>query len=59
MKSSDLRDRKAIWKRTLNIYKCPMWPKPGQTSHWLLLQGPLKNPFYGAEMLDCGSEVTP
>ncbi|MCI0747614.1 MAG: FixH family protein [Verrucomicrobia subdivision 3 bacterium] len=45
--------------RSLKIYKCPMAPKPGQTSSWLQLQGPLKNPFYGSEMLDCGSEVTP
>jgi copper/silver efflux system protein len=45
--------------RSLKIYQCPMWPKAGQTSFWLQLQGPLKNPFYGAEMLDCGSEVTP
>jgi hypothetical protein len=44
---------------SLKIYKCPMAPKAGQTSFWLQLQGPLKNPFYGAEMLDCGSEVVP
>jgi hypothetical protein len=44
---------------SLKIYKCPMAPNAGQTSFWLQLQGPLKNPFYGAEMLDCGSEVAP
>jgi Cu(I)/Ag(I) efflux system membrane protein CusA/SilA len=44
---------------SLKIYKCPMAPKAGQTSFWLQLQGPLKNPFYGAQMLDCGSEVAP
>jgi Cu(I)/Ag(I) efflux system membrane protein CusA/SilA len=44
---------------SLKIYKCPMAPKAGQTSFWLQLQGPLKNPFYGAEMLDCGSELAP
>jgi hypothetical protein len=43
--------------RTVRIYKCPMAPKPGQTSFWLQLNGPLRNPFYGAEMIDCGSEV--
>jgi hypothetical protein len=43
----------------LKIYKCPMAPKAGQTSFWLQLQGPLRNPFHGAEMPDCGSEVTP
>jgi len=25
----------------------------------LQLKAPLKNPFYGEEMLDCGSEVAP
>jgi len=45
--------------RSVKIYKCPMAPKPGQTSYWLQLQGPLRNPFYGAEMIDCGSEVAP
>jgi len=45
--------------RTVKIYKCPMAPKPGQTSFWLQLQGPLRNPFYGADMVDCGSEVGP
>jgi flagellar hook-associated protein FlgK len=44
---------------SVKIFKCPMAPKAGQTSYWIQLQGPLKNPFYGAEMLDCGSEVTP
>ena len=44
---------------SLEIYKCPMAPKAGQTSFWIQPQGPLKNPFYGAEMLDCGNEVSP
>lgn len=43
----------------LKIYKCPMAPKPGQTSLWIQLKAPLRNPFYGSEMIDCGSEVTP
>src|SRR5205085_5555495 len=38
--------------RSVKIYKCPMAPKPGQTSFWLQLVGPLRNPFYGAEMID-------
>jgi Cu(I)/Ag(I) efflux system membrane protein CusA/SilA len=45
--------------RSLKIYQCPMAPKPGQTSLWLQLQGPLHNPFYGSKMPDCGSEVLP
>jgi hypothetical protein len=44
--------------KSVKIYKCPMAPKPGQTSFWLQLAGPLRNPFYGSEMIDCGSEVT-
>ena len=43
--------------RSIKVFKCPMAPKPGQTSFWIQLQGPLHNPFYGSEMLDCGSEV--
>ena len=45
--------------KTVKVYKCPMAPKPGQTGYWIQLQGPLRNPFYGSEMIDCGSEVTP
>jgi len=42
---------------SLKVYRCPMAPKAGQISYWLQLQGPLRNPFYGGDMLDCGSEV--
>jgi hypothetical protein len=38
----------------VKIYHCPMAPKPGL---WMQAQGPLANPFYGAEMLRCGEEV--
>lgn len=38
----------------VRIYHCPMAPKPGV---WLQREAPLRNPFYGAEMLDCGVEV--
>ncbi len=45
----------------IKIYQCPMvnqavpgTPKIGQ---WLQAQAPLRNPFFGAEMIDCGSEV--
>ena len=43
--------------KQVKIYKCPMAPKPGVTSFWVQLQGPLHNPYYGAEMLECGEEV--
>jgi membrane fusion protein, copper/silver efflux system len=47
----------------VRIYQCPMVnqavpgaPKVGQ---WMQLQAPLRNPYFGAEMLDCGTEVKP
>lgn len=39
---------------SLKVYHCPMAPKPGL---WFQTKGPLRNPYYGAEMLTCGSEV--
>jgi hypothetical protein len=45
--------------RSIKVFKRSMAPKPGQTSFWIQLQGSLHNPFYGSEMIDCGSEVTP
>ena len=41
----------------VKIYKCPMYPKLGQNAFWIQSQGPLRNPFYGSEMLECGTEV--
>ena len=38
----------------VKIYHCPMAPKPGL---WMQIQGPLRNPFFGAKMLKCGEEV--
>jgi Cu(I)/Ag(I) efflux system membrane fusion protein len=38
------------------IYKCPMYPKPGQTGYWLQDAGPLRNQYFGSEMIDCGTE---
>lgn len=47
----------------VKIYRCPMVnraipgaPKIGQ---WIQVQGPLRNPYFGADMLDCGEEVKP
>ncbi|HLP76397.1 MAG TPA: hypothetical protein VK327_05700, partial [Candidatus Paceibacterota bacterium] len=40
----------------LKIYRCPMAPKPG---YWMQLNGPLRNPYFGQEMIDCGSEIAP
>ncbi len=42
---------------SLKVFKCPMYPAPGKTAYWVQTNLPIRNPFYGAEMLDCGSEV--
>jgi Cu(I)/Ag(I) efflux system membrane fusion protein len=39
---------------SVKIYRCPMAPKPGL---WIQMEGPLQNPYYGEEMLECGNEV--
>jgi Cu(I)/Ag(I) efflux system membrane fusion protein len=52
--TKQLRNQKAFAE--LKIYRCPMAPKPGV---WMQLKGPLRNPYYGSEMLDCGEEVAP
>jgi Cu(I)/Ag(I) efflux system membrane fusion protein len=41
---------------SLQLYVCPMAHKPGV---WLQLQPPLRNPYYGSEMLECGTELKP
>ena len=40
----------------LHIFQCPMAPGIG-TGRWLQRAGPLRNPFYGSTMLDCGEEL--
>lgn len=42
---------------SLKVFKCPMYPAPGKTAFWIQTNAPIRNPFYGSEMLDCGSEV--
>ena len=45
----------------LKVYRCPMTAKafPGAPvkAVWWQFGGPLRNPWFGAEMLDCGTEV--
>jgi len=41
---------------TVKLFRCPMAPQPG---FWIQTNGPLRNPYFGGEMLDCGAEVTP
>lgn len=47
----------------LKVYECPMtrraFPGAPARAGWLQLTGPLRNPYFGAEMLDCGTEVRP
>lgn len=45
----------------LKIYQCPMTKKafagaPAK-AEWLQFDGPVRNPYFGREMLDCGTEV--
>ena len=40
----------------VKIYHCPMAPEPGL---WIQTSAPLRNPYFGAEMLTCGEEVRP
>ncbi len=40
----------------LKIYQCPMSPVLHQ-GRWLQRSAPLKNPFFGSAMSDCGEEI--
>ena len=46
---------------SLKIYRCPMVDKAvagaDKEGYWIQQQGPLRNPFFGAKMLECGVEV--
>lgn len=57
-----LRSQEAAFK-SLKIYQCPMADRaiPGAppTGFWMQTQVPLRNPFFGASMIDCGTEVKP
>ncbi len=48
---------------SLRIFRCPMtkevFPGAPNRAEWIQLQSPIRNPYFGAEMLDCGSEVKP
>jgi Cu(I)/Ag(I) efflux system membrane fusion protein len=45
----------------LRLFMCPMtedaYPGAPKRGSWLQLTAPLRNPYFGAEMLDCGTEV--
>ncbi|TAL05322.1 MAG: DUF3347 domain-containing protein, partial [Verrucomicrobia bacterium] len=40
--------------RAIKLYRCPMAPQPG---FWIQTNGPLRNPYFGSEMLGCGNEL--
>jgi Cu(I)/Ag(I) efflux system membrane fusion protein len=48
---------------SVKIYRCPMtqtaFPGAPKQSDWVQLKEPLRNPYFGADMLDCGTEVKP
>jgi len=57
-----LRRQEARFK-SLKVFRCPMtkdaFPGAPRTAEWIQFELPIRNPYFGAEMLDCGSEVKP
>ncbi len=45
--------------QSVKVFKCFMAPRAGMDAYWMQLEGPLRNPFYGGGMIDCGTEVKP
>lgn len=47
----------------LKVYRCPMtknsFPGAPPRAEWIQTSGPMRNPYFGAEMPDCGTEVAP
>lgn len=47
----------------VKVFRCPMtknaFPGAPNRADWIQLNAEVRNPYYGAEMLDCGSEVKP
>ena len=47
--------------RGVKVFRCPMtkdaFPNAPRTADWIQLKPDVHNPWFGAEMLDCGSEV--
>ena len=48
---------------SVKVFRCPMtkdsFPGAPNRADWLQLKPEVRNPWFGAEMLDCGSEVKP
>jgi len=49
--------------KATKVFNCPMVnraiPGAAKNGQWIQLDGPLRNPFFGAAMLECGNEVKP
>jgi Cu(I)/Ag(I) efflux system membrane fusion protein len=45
----------------VKIYNCPMVnqavPGAAKNGRWVQMAGPLRNPYFGSDMLECGTEV--
>jgi len=48
---------------SIKVFRCPMtkdsFPGAPPAAEWIQTAGPLHNPYFGAEMLECGTEVKP
>lgn len=48
---------------SLKVFRCPMtkdaFPGAPNRAEWIQRQPDVRNPYFGAEMLDCGAEVKP
>jgi Cu(I)/Ag(I) efflux system membrane fusion protein len=60
--TKSLRRQEATFK-AVKVFRCPMtkdaFPGAPRTAEWIQFELPIRNPYFGAEMLDCGSEVKP
>ena len=45
----------------VRLFRCPMtdqaYPGAPKTAMWVQTNAPLRNPFFGSQMIDCGAEV--
>ena len=59
--AAQLRAQEAF--KSVKIFNCPMVnraiPGADKNGRWIQADGPLQNPFFGAQMIDCGTEVKP
>ncbi len=55
--------KKGMEFAALKVFRCPMtkdaFPGAPNRADWIQLQPEVRNPWFGKEMLDCGSEVKP